>query len=175
MGRATLSDACLLRAEATLRTKIGKRSQLLDLERWLRQELQSREADATGDHFYRDTVSPAAIALGQFREGSIPPFGFSKGGKITKLRASILSRLEFLRELCKGVSSTKEVEMVVLELLIASTRSHRPMPLTEFEEGLHLAEQLGLWAALVPTFILCSVSQSFSSLGYDRKAIANVL
>lgn len=149
VGRKTVSDACLLRAKAKLGVNIGKRNQLLEMERWMRQELQARGEGATGDQFFKECIAPAALALGQFRDGSIPPFGFSKRGKITKLRASLLSRLDFLRDLTKGVTATRDIEIVLLELLLASTRTQHPMPLAEFEEYLQHAEEIALWAALV--------------------------
>jgi hypothetical protein len=148
VGRKTVSDACLLRATASLGTKIGTRKQLFWLEQWLRDDII--EEQYQGDGFFQNKVQPASLALGQFRNGSTPPFGYSKGGKIIKLLPTFQSRFDFLRELINGVVATKDIEMIVLELLLRAGGSiGKPMALTELEQCLCRAELLALYFAFV--------------------------
>ena len=155
VGRKTVSDACIMRATSTLQQKIPTRKQLVALEQWLRHEIIDKESVATGSEFFKTHIQPAALALGQFRHGVFqqqPLFGFSKSGKITKAWPRLEARLDFLREMIQGVSATKEVEMVVLELGLRAKgggSSSKPLPLDQLERYLNAAEQLALYFALV--------------------------
>jgi hypothetical protein len=163
VGRETVSDACLMRATTSLRTKIGTRKQLFWFEQWLRDDVAKHQHQ--GNDFFKTQVQPASLALGQFRDGTTLPFGFSKGGKITQLWPSIESRLNFLRELTQGVPATKEVEMIVLELMLRAGGSiGKPMPLAELEQCLHAAEQLVLYFALIRPTGTQKYSKSFALL-----------
>eukprot|EP00557_Chaetoceros_sp_GSL56_P001063 CAMPEP_0176505286 /NCGR_PEP_ID=MMETSP0200_2-20121128/16411_1 /TAXON_ID=947934 /ORGANISM="Chaetoceros sp., Strain GSL56" /LENGTH=612 /DNA_ID=CAMNT_0017904825 /DNA_START=359 /DNA_END=2195 /DNA_ORIENTATION=+ len=149
VGRNTVSDACLLRATAELRTKIRKRDQVYSLERWLRMYVVENKHE--GHVFYKKKVEPASLLLGQYREGTFNLFGFyarSKGAQVWK---SIVMRLRFLRELTNTIPAVKEVEVVVLELLLRAGASEgsKPMSLPDLDRYLHEVEQLALWMALV--------------------------
>ncbi|CAJ1946582.1 unnamed protein product [Cylindrotheca closterium] len=149
VGRKTVSDACLMRATTSLKQKIASRKQLLALEQWLRKEMEAKSI--VGSEFYNTEIQPASLVLGQFREGVLQPFGFSKSGKIMKSWPSIELRLNFLREMIQGIPATKEVEMVVLDLGLRAGGGggNKALTLDKVERYLGAAEQLVLYFALV--------------------------
>ena len=144
VGRSVLSDACLLRATAELRTKIRNRDQVHSLERWLRMDVVENKHE--GHIFYKKKVEPASILLGQYREGTFTLFGFYAGSNGSKAWKSVVMRLRFLREMTRNVPATNEVETVILELLLRAGNSEgsKAMSLTELDEYLHEVEQLAL-------------------------------
>lgn len=171
VGRNTVSDACLLRATAELRTKIRKRDQVYSLERWLRMDVVENKHE--GHVFYKKKVEPASLLLGQYREGNFNLFGFyarSKGAQVWK---SIVMRLRFLRELTNNIPATKEVEVVILELLLRAGASEgsKPMSLTDLDRYLHEVEQLALWMALTKPSATLRSQRLFDALDiiYDDK------
>ena len=149
VGRGVVSDACLLRATAELRTKIRNRDQVHSLERWLRMDVVENKHE--GHVFYKKKVEPASILLGQYREGTFTLFGFYAGSNGSKAWKSVVMRLRFLREMTRNVPATNEVEIVILELLLRAGNSEgsKPMSLSELDEYLHEVEQLALWMALI--------------------------
>jgi|AntRauTorckE5430_2_1112549.scaffolds.fasta_scaffold04601_2 hypothetical protein len=148
VGRNIVADACLLRAMAELRTKIRKRDQVYLLERWLRMDVVENKHE--GNVFYKKKVEPASLLLGQYREGNFNLFGFYARSKGTKGWKSIVMRLKFLREMTTNIPSTKEIEAIILELLLRAGNSEgdEPMNFTDLDAYLHEVEQLGLWMAL---------------------------
>eukprot|EP00980_Cylindrotheca_fusiformis_P015783 scaffold4590_cov112-Cylindrotheca_fusiformis.AAC.1 len=167
VGREIVSDACLMRATTALRTKIGTRKQLFWLEQWLRESLSTMETKDQ-DHFFKHHVQPASLTLGQFREeGDTVTFGFSKGGKITKVWPSIKCRLDFLREMIQNVPATKEVEMIVLETLLRAggdLNGSNRISVGELEKYLHGAEQLVLYFALIRPNVALKYKKCFELL-----------
>ena len=148
VGRQTVSDACLLRATTVLRTKIRKRENLLNLERWLRRDvIQNRQE---GDMFYGQKIEPASLTLGQYRNGDFHLFNFYAESKGTDMWASIAMRLNFLRSMTTTVASVRDVEMVVLDLLLRACghAEGEVMSLEELDQQLHGLEILALWMAL---------------------------
>jgi len=147
VGRGTVSDACLLRATTALRQKIRKRENLLSLERWLRRDVIQNKRE--GHIFYKKKIEPASLTLGQYRNGDFHLLGFYSRSKNTKVWTSIAMRLHFLRSMTTTVTSVKDVEMVVLELLLrASGVEGKAMTLNELDQQLHGVEILSLWMAL---------------------------
>jgi len=148
VGRNIVADACLLRATAELRTKIRKRDQVYLLERWLRMDVVENKHE--GHAFYKTKVEPASFLLGQYREGTFNLFGFYARSEGTKGWKSIVMRLRFLREMTNNIPSTKEIEAIILELLLRAGNSvgNAPMNFKDLDAYLHEVEQLGLWMAL---------------------------
>lgn len=147
VGRKSLSDACLLRATTTLRQKIRKRENLLSLERWLRRYVIQNKCE--GNVFYKEKIEPAGLTLGQYRNGDFHLFKFYSRSKNTKVWISVAMRLNFLRSMTTTVASVRDVEMVVLDLLLrASGVEGKAMPLDELDRQLHGLEILALWMAL---------------------------
>lgn len=150
VGRGTVSDACLLRATTLLRTKIRKRENLLSLERWLRRDVIQNKSE--GNAFFKTKIEPASLTLGQYRTGEFNLFNFysrrSKGGKVW---TSIAMRLNFLRLMTTTVTSVKDLEMVILDLLLRASGEGEDggkMSLQELDQQLHGLEVLALWMAL---------------------------
>lgn len=148
VGRTTVSDACLLRASAELKSKVRKRDIVYSLERWLRMDLVENKHE--GHVFYKKKIEPASLYLGQYREGTFELFGFYARSKGTKAWSSIIMRLRFLREFTNSVPITKDMELIILELLLEAGGSdgNKPMNLTTLEHYLHEVEKLSLWIAL---------------------------
>jgi hypothetical protein len=179
VGRDIISSACLLRASAALRTKIRSRGgdEVYEWERWLRQELwlqnqllaQQQEKSKSevqqqpwqGKDFFVKKIQPASIVLHKFRTRQWEDFLFlSKdvnNKKMTKKeRSTIIARLDFLRDVIMGVSSAKEAEIVVLDILLraeeeaaANNGGGSSSSLDRYlEEFLPLVESWTLWMAL---------------------------
>ena len=148
VGRSTVSDACLLRAAATLRAKVRKNDQAYALEDWLRQDLIRNRRE--GGDFYLAQVEPASRALYAYRTGALDSFGFS-GRRDRVLVGSIQARLSFLRELTSGVASTKELEAVVLDILLRAEgkADHKPLNLQKIDDYLACAEVGALWMSML--------------------------
>lgn len=151
VGRNTVSDACVFRATADLGEKIRKSDQINSLERWLRQDIMLHKHE--GHAFFRKKIEPASLLLGQFREGNFNLFGFYARSKNTKIWHTIVMRLRFLRELTISVSSTKDVEFLVLELLLRANASEgeKPLAMTVLDQYLQEVEILAMWMALTRT------------------------
>lgn len=176
VGRDTISSACLLRASAALRTKIRSRGgdEVYEWERWLRQELwlenhrlshqqQQKKSKQTqsdvqpwqGKDFFTREIEPAAIALHKFRNGQFDEFNFlSQKGKQkldSKKRDTVIAGLNFLRDVTTAVSSAKEAEIVVLELLLRAEKEvagDGTMLSRYIDEFLPLIEAWTLWMAV---------------------------
>lgn len=181
VGRDIISSACLLRASASLRSKIRSRGgdEVYEWERWLRQELwlqnqllqqhetssQSEAATTTattlqpwqGKDFFAKKIQPASIVLYKFRTRQWDEFEFlSKdvNKKMTKKeRSFIIARLDFLRDVIMGVTSAKEAEIVVLDILLraeeeAANNGGGSSLDRYLEEFLPLVESWTLWMAL---------------------------
>ena len=149
VGRETVSDACFLRATTVLRSKIRKREVLLSLERWLRRDVLQNKRE--GNIFYKRKIEPASLTLGQYRTGDFHLLGFYSRAKTTKIWVSIVMRLSFLRLMTTNVASTKDLEMVVLDLLLRACGTEgesKPMSLLELDQQLHGLEILALWMAI---------------------------
>jgi len=150
VGRDIVSDACLLRASSVLGTKVSKNGQIFALESWLREELTKKSLN--GNDFFAKCVKPASLALGRYRDLNFGEktfsFSSSRAGKVGDM---IAIRLTFLRALTSSVSSTKELEIVILELLVRSMgkASAKHMPLKELDSYLGHVERLALWMALL--------------------------
>jgi len=175
VGRDIISSACLLRASAALRTKIRSRGgdEVYEWERWLRQELwlqnqllakQHEKSKSTtplqpwqGKDFFAKKIQPASIVLHKFRTRQFDEFSFlSKdvNKKMTKKeRSSVIARLDFLRDVIMGVTSAKEAEIVVLDILLraeeeAASNGGGSSLDRYLEEFLPLVESWTLWMAL---------------------------
>jgi len=154
VGRQTISDACLLRATAELRSKVRKRDEIYALERWLRTYLLGKDGEGQeGNAFFKKKIEPASLKLGQYREGAFNLFGFYAASKGNAHWDSITMRLHFLREMTNNVAATKEVEAVILELLLRANGSEggisgKAMSLSNLDAYLHKVEQLALWVAV---------------------------
>lgn len=149
VGRDTVSDACFLRATTVLRTKIRKREILLSLERWLRRDVLENKRE--GNIFYKKKIEPASLTLGQYRNGDFHLFGFYSRIKDQKMWVSVVMRLSFLRLMTNSVASTKDLEMVVLDLLLRACGAEgkgKPMQIKELDQQLHGLEILALWMAI---------------------------
>jgi hypothetical protein len=151
VGRNTVADACVFRATADLGEKLRKSDQINSLERWLRQDIMLHKHE--GHAFFRKKIEPASLLLGQFREGNFNLFGFYARSKNTKIWHTIVMRLRFLRELTVSVSSTKDVEFLVLELLLRANASEgeKPLAMTVLDQYLQEVEILAMWMALTRT------------------------
>ena len=169
VGRKTVSDACALRASAHWRTKIASSKQLFWWEQWLRADVSKNEYQ--GSDFFQKQVQPASLVLGQFREGSTDTLfgGGSKKGKNQKSSQKVQTSLDFIKELVKGVPSTKEVEMIVLELLLRAavpfTAGYKkPMPLSDLEAYLNRVEELVIYFALLRPTATAKINKCFAFL-----------
>jgi len=162
VGRDVVTNACLWRATSFLKTKIGKRNQLLCLEKWMRGNImQSRngyqDCSGGGDQFFLKQIKPASLVLGYFRDGSLPPqlisstaAGKTKSDSNKLFMVKIEISLRFLRDLILDVSAaTKEIEMIVIELLLRATNRNKKMPLRVLHQHLLATEQLALYFALL--------------------------
>jgi len=179
VGRDIIASACLLRASAALRTKIRSRGgdEVYEWERWLRQELwlqnkrlaqqqpQQEEIDSQdqvqpwqGKDFFLEEIEPSSIALYKFRTGQWDEFAFLSSDKKSmtkKQRDIVISRLTFLRDITMGVTSTKEAEIAILELLLSleyaagsDSASSKAIISRYLDEILPLIEKWTLWMAL---------------------------
>ncbi len=149
VGREVVSDACFLRATTVLRSKIRKREILLSLERWLRRDVLQNKRE--GNVFYKKKIEPASLTLGQYRTGDFHLLGIYARSKDQKIWVSIVTRLSFLRLMTTTVASARDLEMVVLDLLLRAGGNEgegKPMPLKELDQQLHGLEILALWMAL---------------------------
>ncbi len=150
VGRATVADACLLRASAEMRTKIRKRDQVYNFERWLRHDVI--ENNHEGHVFYHKKIEPASLFLGQYREGEFDLFKFYSKNRGTKAWKKVVMRLRFLRDMTNNVSVTKEVEILVLELLLRAGamdgNSKKAMIMSDLDDYLDKVEVLVMWMAL---------------------------
>lgn len=147
VGRGIVFDSCLLQASAQLKSKIRKRDQIHFLECWLRQDLIINEYE--GLQFFRQKIEPASICLSRFRTGKFKSFELYANNKEDKVLENLLMRLHFLRDLITSIPSTKEIELVVLELLLrVELVNDNMMRLSELESSLHEVEKLAMWMAL---------------------------
>jgi len=144
VGRDMIAAACLLRATATMRNKIIKNDQVYALERWLRHDLVKNNYE--GKHFFKRHVKPASLALKRFRDGDYDNFKWASKAS-DGLREKLVMRLRFLRRLTGGVGCTKELEFVILELLIRAggAEGHKSLSLWRLDEYLHSIELAALW------------------------------
>ena len=167
VGRDTIAAACLLRASASLRTKIrsGGGDEVYEWERWLRhvlwvenQKLTEGKDNGTtqqswqGKDFLAQEIEPASIALHKFRMGQWEEFNFLSS-KMTKLKKNtIISQLHFLRDVIGASAAAKEAEILVLELLLRAqkhaTNEDDKMLSRDLDEYLPMIERWTLWMAL---------------------------
>ena len=163
---------------AKIRSRGG--DEVFDWERWLRQELwlqnqrltqqqqqsqqsqSQQEVDSAkqqpwqGKDFFIEEIEPASIALYKFRTGQWDEFAFlnskTKGkNNITKRqRDTIVAQLNFLRDITMGVTSAKEAEIAVLELLLRAEDDDISSGMLSryLDELLPLIETWTLWMAL---------------------------
>jgi len=108
--------------------------------------MQSRngyqDCSGGGDQFFLKQIKPASVVLGYFRDGSLPPQLNlplkTKSDNNKLLMAKIEISLRFLRDLILDVSAaTKEIEMIVVELLLRATNRNKKMPLRDGCFGSH--------------------------------------
>ena len=150
VGRETVAAACLLRASAALQMKIRKNDEALALETWLRQELIQNGYE--GKEFFTSHVDPASKVLRAYRDGAFDSFDFtSRGGKAdAMLSKSITRRLSFLRTLTSSVSSAKEAEILILDLLLkAEGDGKKALALDELNLCLASVESCAIWMAVM--------------------------
>lgn len=166
VGRETIAAACVLRASAILRTKIrsGGGDEVYEWERWLRHVLWVRNqqlADMNGTNsestphswqgkdFFAECIQPASVALFKFRMRQWEEFSFL--GKNKKERNTIISQLNFLKDIIGAATSVKEAEILVLELLLraeeAAMKNDKKL-LSWLLEFLPSVEKISLWMAL---------------------------
>ena len=151
VGRDVVAAACLLRTSSALRTKIRKNDQIYSMERWLR-EVLIQNPDWEGKDFFLKEVQEASLVLGNFRffdaeKDNHNFFARDRNGKLSK---SITMRLNFIRALTTTVGATKEIEMVVLELLLQTKGKvgKKPISFKILDKYLCDVERLALWMAL---------------------------
>lgn len=167
VGRDTIAAACLLRASASLRTKIrsGGGDEVYEWERWLRhvlwvqnQKLTEGQGDTgtqqswQGKDFMTKEIEPASIALYKFRNGQWDDFNFMSKKMTKEKKNTIISQLTFLRDIIAAAASAKEAEILVLDLLLR-TQTHaeagdNKMLSRDLDEFLPLIERWSLWMAL---------------------------
>ena len=175
VGRDVLSSACLLRASAALRTRIrssrdrGGGDEVYEWERWLRRKLFAHQSQMEeqqqqqqqqqqvpswqGKDFFVEEIVPASIALYKFRTGRWDEYDFLSRTTTRKQRDTTVARLNFLRDVTLGVSSAKDVEIVVLELLLRveygdEASGDSSMLSRYLDDILPLIEKTALWMAL---------------------------
>jgi len=167
VGRETIAAACVLRASAILRTKIrsGGGDEVYEWERWLRHVLwvqnqkladingtngESAKQSWQGKDFFAECIQPASVALFKFRMRQWEEFSFLLG-KNKKEKNTIISRLNFLKDIIGAAASAKEAEILVLELLLraeeAANKNDKKM-LSWLLEFLPSVEKISLWMAL---------------------------
>ena len=170
VGRSIVSDACLLRASAMMRTKIRKSDQLFLLECWLRSYVIDENKE--GHVFFQKKVQPASLALGQYREGNFNLFKFYAKFRKSKHWATIVMRLRFLREMTTSIASTKEAEIIILELLLRAggLEGEKVLTVTELDICLREVEMLVLWMALTRPSAKQRSEKIFSFLDTIAKA-----
>lgn len=151
VGRDVVAAACLLRTSSALRTKIRKNDQIYSMEKWLR-EVITQNPDWEGKEFFSKEVEEASLVLGNFRayDAEMDNRNFFTRDKNGKLSKSIAMRLNFIRTLTATVGSTKEIEMVVLELLLMAKGKvgKKPISFKNLDKYLCDVERLALWMAL---------------------------
>jgi len=129
-----------------------------------------------GKDFFTKKIQPASIVLYKFRTRQWDEFSFlSKdvNKKMTKKdRSAIIARLDFLRDVIMGVTSAKEAEIVVLDVLLRAEEeamngggSSSGSSLDRYlEEFLPLVESWTLWMALTRPSPMQRHSRVFSLL-----------
>lgn len=167
VGRETIAAACVLRASATLRTKIrsGGGDEVYEWERWLRHVLwvqnqkladingtngESTKQSWQGKDFFAECIQPASVALFKFRMRQWEEFSFLLG-KNKKEKNTIISRLNFLKDIIGAAASAKEAEILVLELLLRAEEAankNDKKRLSWLLEFLPSVEKISLWMAL---------------------------
>ena len=166
VGRDTIAAACLLRATACLRTKIrcGGGDEVYEWERWLRhmiyvenQKLAGAQGDELqqswqGKDFLAKEIEPASLALDKFRNCQWEEFNFFSKKMTKQKKSTILSQLNFLRDLIGAAASAKEAEIIVLEWLIRAEKhannNENKLLNQDFDDFLPLIEKWALWMAL---------------------------
>merc|ERR1712226_1519420 len=90
------------------------------------------ERQIQGSDFFEQCVKPASLALGRYRSDSFNPVDFVKsndkgtvGGAQTNLVNSLAMRIDFLRALTSSVTVTKDLELLILDLLLRYTRTKK--------------------------------------------------
>lgn len=170
VGRDTIAAACLLRASASLRTKIrsGGGDEVYEWERWLRHvlwvqnqklaegqgkgDITGTEQSWQGKDFMTQEIEPASIALYRFRNGQWDDFNFMSKKMTKEKKNTIISQLTFLKDIIAAAASAKEAEILVLEWLLraqAHAESDENKLLSrDLDEFLPLIERWSLWMAL---------------------------
>mmetsp|Transcript_23976 Transcript_23976/g.29440 ORF Transcript_23976/g.29440 Transcript_23976/m.29440 type:complete len:764 (-) Transcript_23976:95-2386(-) len=192
VGRNIISAACLLRAASTLQTRISKQNQLLMMERWLRQTILTRGGD--GKLFFEQEIRSASLVLASYREGKFNSFtqeksqeekAATKGATAATTGEMIETRLSFLRQLTQTVSVAKDLEMVVLELLLQRSRvkvadgkdASPTLTLQQLDGYLRQIELLAMWFVLKKPSPMKRYQRclEFMSTIRDGNGVSNVL
>lgn len=167
VGRDTIAAACILRASASLRTKIrsGGGDEVYEWERWLRhvlwvqnqkladgQDGKSTQQSWQGKDFLAQEIEPASIALYKFRNGQWEDFNFMSKKMTKQKKNTVISQLTFLKDIISAAASAKEAEILVLELLLRaqehSENGDNKLLSRNLDEFLPLIEKWSLWMAL---------------------------
>ncbi len=141
VGRKAVADACMWRATIALQCKIRSNDPLLAWEQWLR-----NSNCQTGKEFFEQHIQPSSLLLGQFRNDNMSFLSSS-----SKLHISLITRLNFLRQLIQSSASAKEAEMVVLDLLLKATsqkKKENGISLGQLDVALNTVEKTALWMTL---------------------------
>lgn len=135
VGRATNESACLFLAQAEM-VEVARMNGEVDLmERYLRKYTVEHNID--GVAFFDTKVFPASILLNNFRNGLVDLL--SKGKEAPSL--------EFLRA-ATLIAVSKEVEMVVLQLLLLCKNATDKDGRAKIEKQLRKLERIALWMML---------------------------
>ena len=149
VGRKVLESACLLLAQAALRQRPRKNCEIDLMEDFLKADLLANGYDGRG--FFETRVAPACRALKQFRDGT-----HDTGSRSGAARPS----LRFLRA-ASELPASKEVEMVVLHLLLQLDRSATDAAAAAAEARLRGLERVALWMMLAKPDLRVRCSRCF--------------
>jgi hypothetical protein len=150
VGRKVLESACLLLAQAALSQRPRKNCEIDLLEDYLKEDLLAHGYDGKG--FFEARVAPACRALKRFRDGAHDAAGRGGGAARPSLR--------FLRAACE-LPASKEVEMVVLQLLLRLDGAADEEAAAAAEGRLRRLERVALWMMLAKPDLRARCSRCF--------------
>jgi hypothetical protein len=132
-GRKVLESACLLLAQAALGQRPRKNCEIDLMDDFLKADLLTSGYDGTG--FFESRIAPAVKILKRFRDGSFE-LGRSSGAQSPSFR--------FLRA-ASELPTCKEVEVVVLQLLLQLSGNPTDEVVALVESRLRSLERVALW------------------------------
>jgi hypothetical protein len=158
VGRQTVESACILFAQIYLRKAVQRNGEMDMMEAFLKKYMNEYQCD--GDYIFEKKIVPVSLVLESFRDGDITLVP----GSLAPIEE--LPSLRFLWSACSTIATAKEIELVVLFMLIHWQGTIDRSESIQVQLQLRQLEDIALWMMVTKPKRVDRLQRCFDIMDY---------